>query len=183
MQSTTSLFRTSLRRTALPLVRARPYSVGTGSTDAQAQASSSGSPSSEASSSAQQATGDASPSSSATPSSGANSEPSTSSSTSTSTSTQSRTRSQNRTPKIPSTSSTAEYVRENGIPGFLPRESFENVEKWVGGHWERLEAEMQCEFSRVIADIGGSRLTSMIPLPTVSPFPLSTILSRSRQRY
>lgn len=146
MQSTTSLFRTSLRRTALPLVRARPYSVGTGSIDAQAQASSSGLPSPEASSSAQQATGDVSASSSSTPSSGADSEPSTSSSTSTPT--QSRTRSQNRTPKIPSTSSTAEYVRENGIPGFLPRESFENVEKWVGGHWERLEAEMQCESSR-----------------------------------
>jgi hypothetical protein len=183
MQSTTSLFRTSLRRTALPLVRARLYSVGTGSTDAQAQASSSGSPSSEASSSVQQAAGDVSASSSSTSSSGPNSEPSTSSSTSTSTSTQSRTRSQNRAPKIPSTSSTAEYVRENGIPGFLPRESFENVEKWVGGHWERLEAEMQCESSRVIADSGGSRLTSMIPLPTVSPFPLSTILSQSRQRY
>lgn len=155
MQSTTSLFRTSLRRTALPLVRARPYSVGTGSTDAQAQASSSGSPSSEASSSAQQATGDVSASSSSTPSSGADSEPSTSSITSTSTPTQSRTRSQNRTPKIPSTSSTAEYVRENGIPGFLPRESFENVEKWVGGHWERLEAEMQCESSSVAANGGG----------------------------
>jgi hypothetical protein len=37
----------------------------------------------------------------------------------------------------------------------LPRESFENVERWVGGHWERLEAEMQCESSSVAANGGG----------------------------
>jgi hypothetical protein len=119
MQSTTSLFRSSIRR-SIPLIR--PYSAASGSTGA-----------STSSASQQQAQ----PSESQTDATSNSNSSSTSDSPSSSRSSPSA--------KIPSTSSTAEYIRTNGIPNFLPRESFENVERWLAGHWERLEGEMRCE--------------------------------------
>lgn len=51
--------------------------------------------------------------------------------------------------EIPTTSTTAENIRANGIDGFLSKKSFKYIDDFVEGLWTRLDGEMTCT-SRVL---------------------------------
>jgi hypothetical protein len=72
---------------------------------------------------------------------------------------------------IPSTSTTAEGIRQHGIDGFLPKESFENVEQWIGGLWNRLEGEMNCAQLRTNLTPTSADMKTLLAFIVLSPQP------------